>query len=615
MIALVVLFYAVPFALVFLARGAKDPRAWELALDVPAVLAADVLSVLVLTLVLPLDWAVVVSRLIWLAGGVALARQRRLAWPRCLDARASALVVLGAGLGVIASLYLSRDWAIWDRRWHMPLVASIEGQRIPFHNVYDPGAVLHYHFTGDVHAAILRVLSLDRMSAELALSLSHDVVFALIGAVVALLFVNRARPATWLVVFAVGAILLHGPVVQRDGAAWDFRAHMYQTFLTDSFRPHIAIAGLLLLGVVATACIQATEGGLSLGRIAAVVLPCTGLLSITDETSFCIVLASLGAAWLVDRTLLDRRRARGLGLLAGAAACGAAANLLFRASLAPGGPVQHIAWVASRVTDLSHGTLPIGDPRAAGELAYDLAPLVVPTAGVVLYAVALRSRRVIALAVAACTAIGLSTVLALKIRINGVDGLEVQRFFVAVFFVVLVVALWLLPRMPRWSTATAFVALGSALPAFFTAFWLREKAPECLLGSEITQPLLGGNLYEIDCRRLAGAHLGERPQVTYVDEPLWYFYTSCRRVFEAGFSDPPWPTKIRSAFETPQHLSEFVKMAPPDATVPAVCAVAPERNDRVCKALTRAGECTPNGEMFVTCAFTPEQRRRLLGGG
>ncbi len=613
MTAAVVALYLIPFAVAWLARGARDPRAWELAIDIPAVFAVDLIGILLLTLVVPLDWAIVASRPIWFVVAAELARRRRIKWPRCIDAKATALVALGAAFGVFVSLLLSRGWTLWDRRWHMPLVTSMQGQRLPFQNVYEPGGILHYHFAGDVHAAVLRTLSLDRMSSGLALSLSHDVLFALIGAVVALLFVKQGRPATWLVLFAVGAVLLHGPVVQKDATGWDFRAHMYQTFLSDSFRPHIAIAGLLVLGMVAAVCVRATEASTDLRPIGALMLPCAALLSITDETSFCIVLASLGAAWLVDGKLIADRRSSGFALLMALAAIGVVTNLVFRASLAPGGPVQLLELVRARAADLSFGTRPIKSEEGRGWLEYDLLPLVVPTLGVLLYAITRRSRRVAALAIAPCVATLLSAALATTIRINAADGYEVQRFFVAVFFVVLVVALWLLPRMPRWSLAAGLVALGSAVPAFFTVWWFRERAPEVLKGSEANHPMLGANLYTIDCRRLADAHLGDRPEVTYVDEPLWYLYTSCRGVFEAGFADPPWTTKIRPAFEKPTHLAEFIKMAPPDATVPAVCARAPAPNDRVCTDLTRKGSCVPDGKLFVTCPFTPEERR-VLGG-
>jgi hypothetical protein len=605
--------YLLPFAVAFLARGSRDPRPAELALDIPMVFALDALGVLVLTLVLPLDWAALASRVVWIAIGATLAWKRRLAWPRCLNLRAASLMALGAAVGSAVSLRLSRDYMIWDRRWHMPLVAAMGGQRLPFHNVYEPGAVLHYHFTGDVHAAMLRAFSSSHMSSALALSLSHDVIFALMGALVGLLFARRPGSGAWLVVFATAAILLHGPVVQKDASGWDFRAHMYQTFLTDSFRPHVAVSALLLTGMVATACVRATEGVPRQRQVAAAMLACAALLSISDESSFCIVIASLGVAWLVEGKLLADRRWTGLALLAGMGASGVAANLVFSASLAPGGPVQRVEIVPARVSDLFHGATPLWSEAGLRNFGYDLFPLVAPTLGVLFYAVSRRSRRMIALAALPCVATVVSAILATKIRINGIDGVECQRFFVAVFFVVLVVSLWLLPSMGRWSISSGLVGVGAALPVFFTVWWLREHAPEILRGSEVLRPPVAVDQYAVDCQRAAGARFDERPVATYVDEPNWYLYTTCRAVYEGGFSDPPWTTKIRSAFETPQHLAEFSKLVQPDAVAPAMCSKAAKENDRVCKELKQVEQCAPSGELFVKCPFPADVRKRLLG--
>ena len=613
MAAVAVALYLIPFALALLARGSTARWTWELALDVPVVFAVDLLGVLVLALVVPLDWAILASRVIWIVLAAIAAYRNRLAWPRCLDARAISLVGLSAALGAQASLWLSRDWVIWDRRWHAPLVTSIEGQRVPFQNVYEPGAVLHYHFSGDVHAAMFRALSFEHMSSSLALSLSHDVIFAIIGAVVALLLVELARPAAALVIFAVAAVLLHGPVMQKPAHGFDFTGHMYQNFLCVSFRPHLPISGLLVVGIVAVACARATRGSPRPWRVAAAMIACASLLSITDETSLFIVLASLGAAWLVDGRLLGDRWWHGLSIL-GAMAVGAiVTNLVFQGSLAPGGPVQRIDLVPARIADIRHATHPLWNDEGLHQLAYDLFPFTAPTLGVVLAVLVKPSRKLAALAALACTAVALSTFLATKVRVNGAEGVEAERFFIAVFFVVLVVALWLLPQMPRWSVSTALVVVGPAASIFFTFWWLRAAAPDVLAGSEANHPLQTTNLYNVDCRRVADARLGDRPQVTYVDETIWYFYTSCRAVFEAGMSDPPWPVKIRSAFETPFHLIEFDKIAPPDATVPAVCWKNGGHNDRVCERLRQTHECIPEGDTFLTCPFPPDLRRELLG--
>jgi hypothetical protein len=612
MAAVAVALYLVPFVVALLARGRKTPHTWELALDVPVVFAVDLLGILVLALVVRLDWAILTSRVVWTALGGWAAVRRRLAWPRCLDLRATGIVGLSAAFGAQASLWLSRDWGIWDRRWHMPLVTSMEGQRVPFKNIYvEPGA-LHYHFSGDVHAAMFRALSFEHVSSGLALSMSHDVVYAILGAVIALLLVEKARPSAALVAFAVAAVLLHGPVMQKPAAGFKFTGHMYQNFLCVGFRPHLPLSGLMLVGLVAVVCARATRGSPRPWHVAAAMVPCASLLSITDETSLFVVLASLGVAWLVDGRLLGDRWWHGLAILGGMAAGAIVTNLVFQGSLAPGGPLQKIELVPGRIADIRNGAHELWDEEGRKQLAYDLFPFAAPAAGIVWAALAKPSRKLLALAALACVAVVLSTTMATKLRINGTEGVEAERFFVAVFFVVLVVALWLLPQMPRWSVSTALVIVGPAASIFFTFWWFRSAAAEVLSGSESNHHLLTVNLMNVDCRKDADARLGDVPEVTYVDESVWYYYTACRGVFEAGLTEPPWPVKIKSAFETPMHLTEFDKIAPKDATVPAVCWKNDGHNDRVCTRLRQTNECVPEGDAFLRCPFPPDIRRELL---
>ena len=58
------------------------------------------------------------------------------------------------------------------------------------------------------------------------------------------------------------------------------------------------------------------------------------------------------AAWLVDGTIIADRRFSGFALLMALAASGVVTNFVFRASLAPGGPVQHLELVRARAAGL-----------------------------------------------------------------------------------------------------------------------------------------------------------------------------------------------------------------------------------------------------------------------
>ncbi len=102
-------------------------------------------------------------------------------------------------LGVLISRTLSVPCAIWDRLWHIPLVTSMRGQRVPFYNVFERHGQLFYHYLGDAHAAMLQALSLDpHPCASNALSRSHDILFGLLGlafGLIAPLFWLKERPA------------------------------------------------------------------------------------------------------------------------------------------------------------------------------------------------------------------------------------------------------------------------------------------------------------------------------------------------------------------------------------------------------------------------------------
>jgi hypothetical protein len=326
------------------------------------------------------------------------------------------------------------------------------------------------------------------------------------------------------------------------------------------------------------------------------------------------MLAGLGVMWIVAPDILATRRWYGLGVLLAMGAAVVLANLVFAAALAPGGPVQTLEWVPARLSDIRAGAQPLWTSTGMLALGFDVLPFVLLGAGLFGVVWADRTRANVAVACFAWTVAVVAVVLATKVRINKLEGAEAQRFFVAPFFPLLVMALVWLRRAARGSMTSVLLVSGIALPVFYTVFWLRERAPEMLVGSEANHPLLDRDLYQIDCRRLAAARLGETPEVTYVDETTWYFYTSCRSVYAPGFTDPPWTIKIRPAFETPQHLEALHRMVAADATVPAVCRVdLPEKNDRVCRLVRSKPDCRPDGEVFVRCPLSGADRAALLG--
>src|SRR5436190_9630415 len=236
-------------ALCFYAR--RDRALWHLAAVIPAAVALDILLVLVLCRVMRLEFAAFASRVVWVGGGAWMwwrARRRAdgPAWPVALDRQA----LLGLGLAAVAafalSLVLSRPAAIWDRELHIPLVSSLRGQRIPFANAFEPGQGLHYHFSGDVLAAMVQTFSFAVLNASLALSLTHDVLFALIALSLGLAMLGAGRKPPHLVVLGVVAVLLSGPCVLRFGIGEPYLGYNYYGFYNWAYRPHLVLELLML---------------------------------------------------------------------------------------------------------------------------------------------------------------------------------------------------------------------------------------------------------------------------------------------------------------------------------------------------------------------------------
>ena len=343
-----------------------------------------------------LETAALVSRGIWLAvaGAVVVRRRRRglrLAWPRAIPRGAALQAGLLALLALGVSLSLSRPCAIWDREWHIPLVASLRGQRLPFMNVYEPSGGLYYHFTGNVLAAMLQAFSGDALHASLALSLAHDLTFLLLGAELGLLLWAVGIRRATLAALVLAATLLAGPVtLLREPERKLVSGHSIVNFLSLSFRPHVSLAYLLTLGFVGFVL-----AGLRRDRIAVVMRrlwPSLGLvaaaLTLTDESSLTLLALGLGALWLCDPALLGTDRRRGLLVGLGAAAVVAVTALLFVGAIGPHAPRYGMALVVPRSPGFLTPPVPFTTWMGPGFVGQDLWSILLVGAGGIALAVA-----------------------------------------------------------------------------------------------------------------------------------------------------------------------------------------------------------------------------------
>lgn len=618
-----VLVYLVPVVLVAVLAARRDRRLDELAALIPATVAIDLLAVLVLCRLMRLEWAAIVSRVLWV-GGAALwfdRRQRRLglrpARPAALDRHALIGIGLGVLLAVGLSMALSRPFAIWDREWHIPFVASARGQQIPFSNAYEPGMTFHYHFTGDVFASMLQVFSFDVMNASLALSLAHDVMFGLIALTLGLALLASGRKPVHLIVLAVGAVLLSGPCVLRFGVGEPYLGYSYYALYCWGFRPHQNLAMLMYVGIASVLISRNSRradapptGPIGIGALVAIMC----LLPVTDEASVAVLGACLGIAWLADPTLLAATRRRGALLLAGLAVAFIGTNLLFAASLAPGSMVQKLSLVAPRSPGVQQPPLPLSTSPGLVALIADTFPIWTIFLALVLLAARRRegavrpSRGLMAFAAAL---LAISIFLLTTIDMNGAAP-ESHRFLTAALFMFPVFGVlafdWWAPGTGGRALVLAALMLGAGSTLLWRSHYPRHPTPETYFRQR------GPNLHTSNCREVAGARFGQRPEITYVEASVLYAYAGCRPSFLAGRIVAYWAMKQYPTLGIPALKLLDKEMLPPGAPVDAVCPAGrrPGDVDPVCAyALARPG-CVPEGSYYLRCPLTPEDRRAIL---
>lgn len=615
--------YLLPVVALVLSRSRADRRLWEIALDIPTFVGADLVGVLVLARLLPLEQAALLSRPLWLAGALAIFLRRRArkdawAWPAELGLRQGAAVLVASGLAWWLSTLISRKHHIWDRYWHINLVSSIRGQRVPFSNVYDPSGALSYHYTGDALGAMLQSFSLGSLHASWALSLAHDVVFALSGATLGLLLLARGGSGWPRITLGVAAWLLTGPtaLLRDDGKQWT--GYNFVNYLSLSFRPHTAIAGLLLVGFVGAALVRAWPGAGEEGpraRQTAVPLLLTfAALSVTDETTCALLGLGLGVAWLIWPKLLGLSFRQGLVLMLALAASVVITNLLCAGLLSPFAerpPVKLAAW---RSPGFMTPALPFGTPDAVKLFFGDVAGLLA-FAAISVWALARSSSRPLAATSALVLALVALGLFGLGRADVAPSASESHRFVTASMLVApLVVLSWLFshdgPGRSPFVQSASILAL--ALPAASTLAWIRSPGETGFSSNPSfhTQE----RFYRTDCRAELGTRLGEKPRPTYLAQDVLFVYTGCHPVFTAGRKGThkikaSWPLFGWDAF-----LDLHGSMLRADEPLDVVCPVG--SNDAIClRALERG--CAPVGKTrrgteIVRCTLDGAERARLV---
>jgi hypothetical protein len=634
-----ILIYLVPVVVLLACRAHRDRPLWAVALDVPLAVACDLLLVLAITRFVTLEVAAWVSRAMWIAGGIAYLAGRRAmrggessgsparpAWPREAGAREVAVAALAGAVAVGLSMLASRPYSIWDRKWHTPLVASLRGQRIPFVNVFARHEGLHYHFTGDVHAAMVQAFSLDVIHASLALSVAHDVLFGLIGVTFALLLAGLgagrgARRAVLVVAATLSALLACPYTIYRNPAHPHSDGYSVGGYYALSWRPHFPLAALFFLGIVGALAARVWSDDAPRVRVADTVpalLGSAAALAISDETSLGLIGLSLGLTWLVYPSVLHPRRAGGALVLAGLLVAFLGPNLAFAASIAPGAQRHVLAVVPWRSPGWHNPTVPLATLTGAGLLLADLGPTALFWLGGVLGAVAARSRRAWTLTSLATWLFALSALALTRLDVNH-DATESHRFAVGLVFLAPVLSfLTLLPpsaplTSPRLRAAgVALFGAGALLGSASTIDWIAYVLP--VRGHRQDHFFTKENLYAIDCRADLGATLGAKARPAYLSKAIWYAYAGCQPTFAPASHDNDWAITIGNPlFEKAAVRTLRKTELGPDDPLTVICPrEPPPSHDPVCVYAARNAPCHDLGTRLTECELTPEQQAAVM---
>lgn len=616
----------VPIAVVLLLRARRERPIWAVALDVPLAIALDLLSVLALTRVMRLEVATFVSRALWLAVGsvgfVRLRREGKIAWPEAIGKRERKMAGLGAAIGLVISACCSWPYSIWDRKWHTPVTSSLRGQTIPFENAVAKGEVLHYHFTGDVHAAMMQSLAFGTVHSSFGLSLSHDFFFILIGATIVLLFEGLAGRRGALVGLGVTfCALLGGPFTMgRDPNAFAIDGYSVLNYLSMSFRPHDAIAGLLYVGIVGSVLVRVWRrpDAPSPRDTAPVLILGAAALAITDEASLGLIGLSLGVTWLVYPDVVHPRRGPGVLIFLALAVALVGPNLAFAASLSPGAQRHAIKLVPWRSPGCYTPILPLATPEGRRMLFYDVLPTVTGLLGVVAAFGWRRRARSGPIAMFLGVLVAASIFTLTRIDVNG-EALESHRFATSMLFLMPLLAGAILvpspedePLRPRHRAALAapvvLAVLGALLGAASTISWIAGVLPR--RGHRHTHYFTQENLYLLDCKEL-GATLFAKSKPYYLSQSIWYAFAGCQPVFTPAKKENPWAVTIGNPYFEKGALKVLHKHVRADESLPVICPRAPAAStpaDPVCAWAKAHARCEDLGTRLTQCLLDAKER-------
>lgn len=608
-----VFLYLLPVLVLWTIHARKEREIWELALDVPLALSVDYLLMVVLARAMTLEAAAWAMRGAWLAVGIGFAVRDRNKPIRVLRTGikklgASVLAACAIYACVYVSTSLSREWGMWDRGWQDPLVASVRGQTAPFMNVYQPDVPLHYHYTGVALASVLQALSFDSFHGSFALSLLHDIYFGLIGLTVAGLLHAIGLRRWWVFVLVVLAVILDGPITAYRGQGPE-RGYAFLNYVQMSFRPYIAVAGLLFVGIVGSVFVR-LEGlrrSSSPWRTLPTLVASFLLLAITEEPSAAILGLGLGAAWLVHEDAIHPNRWIGLAALVPMAASIPYGARLYQTSLAAQGTVGSKEITPWRMPGFELPPLPLSTEIGRRVFYFEFLPIMCAMLALAITVFVTGSRRRGAtFALIGVTGLA-SILLVLRVELNHY-ATDAHRFVIAASFVCPLGIALVLVKDARHGFASAVAIGGMALGAHSTLGWIDN------IWRSGADPIHGGpDMHAKSCRDMVGPSTFEHARPTYVAATVFWPWVGCRPTFIAGTGNTVRVIKTEAPQVGPFAIRELdAVVAKPGMPLQIVCSAADPDLDPVCRYAIPKSRCRTSRKVLI-CELPADARAGLPG--
>ena len=584
--------YVLPLVLAYFAAPKDDATLAAALFRVTVALAVDVALLCAVATFVPVSVAALATRAVYVIA-FAVARVRGLGRVQH-DLRGLAAAATGAAIAISAYVRLSWHYAIWDRQWHTPLVTSLEGQSLPFVNVFNAGR-LPYHLGGDLIAAELRALSLDHLSSAASLSLAHDLFIGL--GVAWLVLACRALKSRSSIVPMLGAVALalHGAIPRFIGPLP--KDEPFFPFGEVSYRPHVPVSFFVSVMLVTAIVSRVLAPGLRGARRAMCAAVFVG--SICDEASIGIYGLALGVTWLAAPRILGRTRVQGLGVLAALLVAAVIPNVLITGTIGHGSAVHVARWVSPRFAGMEGESTPL---FSAAGLSLGAIWLAAPLAALAAIAASRFRKRdpaptpVLGFALAAFV-VGL--VLALCLLVNDSAG-EAQRFYVAPFIAPLTCVVLLAPMITGALRPVAGLVIGvPAILGFYRNAELADRFRYSEYTAGVHNTKMPLDMFGVDCAEVTELHLGERPAHVYIDTTGFRLYSACRSVHVPGNIHAGWGL----AMEPELGLDRQRDMAGKYTLEPkGVAACWRDRgSDGLCADLKAKKLCRPSTRLFVEC--------------